>query len=256
MSTIITLSVVIPVYNGSMTIVQALDSVLGQTLPPVEVVIVDDGSTDQTACLVRNFLQSRAPRGWVLLRQTNEGPAAARDAGIRLARGSHVALLDADDIWSPEKLEESVRLLDAHGLDLLGAGLKARSGNPEWCLANKYSMLFRNPFFTSTTVFSRDAYVDVGGFDRTQCYSEDYKLWLAFVWSGKRCGLMGRPYAIYRPASETVHSGMSSKLWRMQSSELGNFSWLHRSGKLSWAWCCLAQAVSWLKFFRRLAMRR
>lgn len=249
------LSVVIPAYNAAETILYSLESVRRQTNPPLEVIVVDDGSADSTSAVVSSYLQENALTNWRLLRQANSGAARARDVGIRSALGSHIALLDADDVWLPERLVSSTRLLTLHRLDLLGARLLSTAANDECRMVDRRAILFSNPFFTSTTVFSRAAYLEVGGFDRAQRYSEDYKLWLAFAWHGKRCGLMDRPYAIYRPHSMGANKGLSSQRWKMQLSECRNFQWLYRSGLAPMAWCLAAQAFSWMKFARRLSAR-
>jgi glycosyltransferase involved in cell wall biosynthesis len=96
-------SVIIPAYNGSPFIRQAIQSVLDQTYPHAEIIVVDDGSTDDTPQLVGAF----GPRV-TLIRQHNQGVAAARNAGLRAARGEFAAFLDQDDWWRPEKLAQQV----------------------------------------------------------------------------------------------------------------------------------------------------
>lgn len=94
-----TISCIVPVYNGAAYIGEALNSILGQTLRPFEVIVVDDGSTDSTAEIVAEYHQTVS-----YVYQENAGPAAARNRGIALARGDFLAFLDADDVWHPEKL--------------------------------------------------------------------------------------------------------------------------------------------------------
>jgi glycosyltransferase involved in cell wall biosynthesis len=103
-------SVIIPVYNGERYLGAALESVLTQTYRPVEIIVVDDGSTDNTAQVVQAF----ARRCTVPLRyfhQENQGPAVARNRGIAKAAGDWSAFLDQDDIWLPPKLERQLALL-------------------------------------------------------------------------------------------------------------------------------------------------
>lgn len=103
-----TVSVVIPAFNAESFLGEALDSVLGQTARPTEVIVVDDGSTDGTRALVRRY--SDAVR---LVTQDNGGAARARNVGARQATGEWLAFLDADDVWLPEKLEKQLRLRNA-----------------------------------------------------------------------------------------------------------------------------------------------
>ena len=105
------ISVIIPVYNGAPYLCAAIDSVLMQTYPPSELIVVDDGSTDDGAALVAALPAPVATR-LILVRQTNQGPAAARNHGLQLATGELVAFLDADDLWLPEKLQQQVLQLN------------------------------------------------------------------------------------------------------------------------------------------------
>lgn len=112
-------SVVIPLYNKAAYIEEALRSVAGQTLPALEIIVVDDGSTDDGAAIV---LGLNLPGVW-LLRQRNRGVAAARNAGIKAARGDYVCFLDADDCYRPGYLAAIAKLAQ----DYPGAGLLATS---------------------------------------------------------------------------------------------------------------------------------
>jgi glycosyltransferase involved in cell wall biosynthesis len=253
----ITITVVVPVYNGGRTVLKALRSVQEQSLAAAEVIIVDDGSVDDTAELVQAFLDGHGLMSWRLVRQHNRGPAGARDTGIRLASSTHVALLDADDEWTPHKLTSSVQALEQLNLDIVGASLgnrRAAISGAECLPISRGSFLFRNPYFTSTVVFGRAAYFEVGGFDTTQRYAEDYKLWLHFVWQGKRAGLLADACASYRP-DRGAGPGLSSHLWRMETGELGNYISLYRSGLLGLPMVAAACTFSLAKFLRRCARR-
>ena len=104
-------SVVIPTFNRKELVFQALDSVARQTCPPLEVIVVDDCSSDGTVEALR---AARFPFPVRIVSQaTNQGPAAARNAGILKAGGRYIAFLDSDDVWLPEKLERQVALFDA-----------------------------------------------------------------------------------------------------------------------------------------------
>jgi glycosyltransferase involved in cell wall biosynthesis len=93
-------STIIPVYNGERYLAQAIESVLAQTYRPVEIIVVDDGSTDSSADVAKRFADSQVQYFY----QTNSGPGAARNQGVNLARGDFFAFLDADDVWLADKL--------------------------------------------------------------------------------------------------------------------------------------------------------
>lgn len=117
-----TVSVVLPVYNGDRFIARALDSILSQDPPPLEVIVVDDGSTDGTADTVRRYTQAAQVS---LLRQDNQGPAAARNRGIECASGDYLAFIDADDQWPAGRLRWQLDYLRAHpGVDIIQGALQ------------------------------------------------------------------------------------------------------------------------------------
>ena len=105
-------SVVVPTYNRAYCLARTIDSALGQTHPSVEVIVVDDGSVDETAEMVAARYGSDARVR--LIRQANAGVSAARNTGLRVARGDYVALLDSDDVWEPWKLELQVACMQGN----------------------------------------------------------------------------------------------------------------------------------------------
>lgn len=169
-------TVVIPAYNSRTTLLEAIASVRAQTCPPREIIVVDDGSRDGTAEAVA------ALDGPVhLVRQANGGPARARNAGLALARGEWLAMLDADDVWLPEKLE---RQLARGSADCILTGLwwpgprgeigHAYRGPLErdaLCAAMLQSNVLAGG--CSTALIRRTTLERVGGFDPTYVASED-----------------------------------------------------------------------------------
>ena len=102
-------SIITPCYNGAQYISQTIDSVLAQTYGDWEMIIVDDGSKDNSAQIVRAYMEKDSRIKF--LQQPNAGSAAARNNGIRNAQGQYIALLDADDLWDPEFLEDQIRFM-------------------------------------------------------------------------------------------------------------------------------------------------
>jgi len=107
-------SVIIPAYNAEKFIADTLDSVFAQTYRPIEVLVVDDGSTDKTAKIIKEFQASKVNRSnrtnLTYIYQENSGPSKARNVGIKAAKGEYIAFLDADDLWTKNKLEKQIKL--------------------------------------------------------------------------------------------------------------------------------------------------
>lgn len=167
-------SVIVPVFNGVRFLAEAIESVLRQTAPPLELLVVDDGSSDGSAALARGFA------GVTVIERGHAGVSAARNVGVAAARGTHLAFLDADDEWAPEKLERQLALLrDEPSAGLAVARLDYRFEGiiPAW---------FRGPtdggseagYLPSCWLMPRSTWDRVGRFDETMTHSEDTD-WLA-----------------------------------------------------------------------------
>lgn len=156
-------SVVIPVYNGERFVGEALASVFAQTYRPIEVVVVDDGSTDDSAAVAASFAEVR------VLSQPNGGVAAARNTGIRESRGELVAFLDQDDLWEPRKIEAQVEALRRHPeaqyvLTRDRFVLEPGTPRPKWLRPRNLNGEFV-AFEPSAVLVRRAAFVTVGLFD-------------------------------------------------------------------------------------------
>ncbi|MBI5948599.1 MAG: glycosyltransferase family 2 protein [Chloroflexi bacterium] len=168
-------SVVIPVYNGERFLGEAIESVCWQTYRKFEVIVVDDGSTDGSAAI------ARAAAGVTCIQQENRGLAGARNTGIRAALGQLVALLDADDIWTPDKLARQVEWMGAApGFEYTTTlSLEfVEDGSPPPPVFRPEAV--GKPSMTqlpSTWVVRREAFQAVGLFDESYRYAEDVE-WL------------------------------------------------------------------------------
>lgn len=182
-------SVIIPAFNAAATIGRALASVASQTARPDEVIIVDDGSQDQTAEIARTLARAMPDLSVRILSQPNRGAGAARNRALAEARAPYVAFLDADDEWLPEKLEASLRYLEHDGLTLVAHnGWLVRDGGETLldtarryraARDNLFSGLYRRGFIaTSSVVARRDALAAAGGFDEALRTGQDFDLWL------------------------------------------------------------------------------
>lgn len=177
------ISVIIPTYNRKNTLPRAVESVLNQTYKPVEIIIVDDGSTDGT----KEWFSEMYPLVHYIY-QVNSGVSSARNTGINSARGDWIALLDSDDEWLPDKLELQVKLLQNN------AELRFCHTNEIWIRngvrinqRKKHQKYGGNIFkkcldicriSPSSSLFHTSVIKDVGLFDESLDVCEDYDLWL------------------------------------------------------------------------------
>lgn len=195
MTTLPLVSVIVPTYNCERFANEAISSILTQDYPNIEVIVVDDGSTDGTI----DGLPHKNPRVKVM-QQKNAGPAAARNRGAAVARGEFLAFLDCDDVWLPGKLTAQVQFLLhnpevclVHGNYLDWYPDEAGSYPPASSFASQYApapqatsdsgwayteLLVSFVLCTSTVLMRREHFQRVGGFDESFRIGEDYDLWL------------------------------------------------------------------------------
>lgn len=182
------ISVVIPLYNQSEFVRFAIQSVLQQTIESYEIIVVDDGSTDDSRMVVSEF----GDRVHYIY-QENQGLAGARNTGIRAVKGDLIGLLDADDIWMPDYLEKMTALVARHpdaavffccarSVDEQGRDLPQIFGKPAMRLDSLYHTLLRANFIIPSTILMRRSAIErVGLFDSSLRSCEDWDLWLRLL---------------------------------------------------------------------------
>jgi glycosyltransferase involved in cell wall biosynthesis len=172
----LTVSVIIPVYNGARFISAALDSVLAQDVSSMEIIVVDDGSTDETVNIVHRYPQA------TLLQQENQGPAAARNRGVERASGEFLAFIDADDCWPAGRLRWQIDYLRDHpDVDIVQGKLQPMRHNTAGktpCEAAHYANSL------CTALLASDAFLRVGPLDESLRYCEDLDWFFAAQASG------------------------------------------------------------------------
>jgi len=176
-------SVIIPTYNRGWTIKRAVDSVLAQTFRDFELIVVDDGSEDDTAAILAGYGTDIR-----VIRQANAGVSAARNAGIHAAEGKFIAFLDSDDYWLPEKLHVQIAYFNAQPEVVIcqTEEIWIRNGkrvNPKKVHKKPSGRIFRASLALclvspSAVMLRRDVFAQIGGFDETLPACEDYDLWL------------------------------------------------------------------------------
>lgn len=179
-------SVIIPVHNRPLRVRRAIESVLAQTFADFELLVVDDGSTDDTPGVLAE-LQAGNPARMRVFSQPNKGVSAARNLGLTQARGSLFALLDSDDSWLPQKLERQVTYLLAHTYEVCQTEeiwmRRGRRVNPMHKHAKPSGAFFARALelclvSPSCVLFTRHFVDTVGFFDESLPACEDYDLWL------------------------------------------------------------------------------
>jgi len=217
----------VPAWNSARFLPSTLDSVYAQRVPADEILVIDDGSTDDTATVVGRHPKVR------YVRQDNAGPSAARNHGARLARGSLLAFLDADDRWEPEYLERTVDHLGRHpavGLVMPAVRYITADGRPTSHVRRKRHPGDRYTFASLLTgdagtivnpVIRREPFRAVGGYDESMRTAEDCDLWIRLA-AVTELAYLPEPLLLYR-----VHPGSLS------GNVLANArAWLHLLDKI------------------------
>jgi glycosyltransferase involved in cell wall biosynthesis len=179
------ISVIIPVYNGEKTIGETIASVLKQTYKNWEILVIDDGSQDATLEVLREINDPRLN----VFSYPNAGQAVSRNRGIELARGEYIAFLDADDLWTPDKLETQLKALQENPQAAVAyswtdyideSGQFVQSGRHITINGDVYAALLVNNFLEngSNVLIRQQALTEVGGFEASLPPAEDWDLWL------------------------------------------------------------------------------
>lgn len=185
-------SVIIPVYNSAETVERALLSVINQTYRNIEIIVVDDGSTDNTNDVLNSYKESITS-----IKQANQGAGAARNSGVLASGGDYIAFLDADDVWHKSKIEVQVGIFKRHPeikvcntqCGPLGKNNKANECDAEgvdnvgFSVEDDFNKFFLDPYLGTPSVMVRKKDFDcVGGFDEGLATAEDIDLWLRLAY--------------------------------------------------------------------------
>jgi teichuronic acid biosynthesis glycosyltransferase TuaG len=211
------ISIITPAYNAALFIGQTIDSVVAQSYTHWELIIVDDGSSDQTATIVKEYAKKDPRIQYVY--QTNGRQGKARNNGLRKAKGKYIAFLDADDLWEKEKLSVQLATLKKSDVDLVFSDAFLFSDHPSKNQRmNTNPQLFKgvsglkqfmggNKIPILTVLATKESILTCGGFieDLAVQNAEDYHLWLHMIILGKSfLSIEGPPLAYYRLHSSAV----------------------------------------------------
>ena len=256
-------TVIIPCYCCFDTVERALRSVVGQSLLPREIILVDDSSDDEGQTLLTlkkliNDFNSTASEIRLIALKNNVGAAGARNAAWDLASSDLVAVLDSDDAWHPRKIEIQYQWMKEHPMVALSGHLYSQvdeNGEPSDVPSSFSakpcdfrSMLFKNPLVTRTVMLRRDIPLR---FAMGKRYAEDYLLWLQTMALGLQVFILSVDLA-YSFKSSYGESGLSGNMWAMEQGVQDNFIRLYKDQEITLVTFLLASLFSFLKYFRRV----
>jgi glycosyltransferase involved in cell wall biosynthesis len=223
-------TVLIPTYNCATYIRTAIDSALAQTYPAVEIIVIDDGSTDETQAILQSYKDKIH-----IIKQSNQGAATARNAGLAIAQGEYIATLDADDSWLPERLEKMVKFMQNSPCDIVLTNFYLVNE------ANQYIKIYFNPNFSPpkkqyqallrtplpfVMMLARTKLIKALNYDETLVIAEDYDLYLRALQNGACWGYLSEPLANYRmrvnSLSHSYDKNYKYYLWRIFNKHRAN----------------------------------
>ncbi|WP_214228856.1 glycosyltransferase [Pedobacter sp. B4-66] len=254
-----TISVIIPMYNAAYTIEETLYSVINQTNKVFEIIIVDDGSVDNSLEIVKKLAFLHTGQNIKIIEKGNGGVSSARNAGMQIAKGDLFALLDSDDVWLPNKLEKQLTILRDHStIDFLGC---SRNNEALKIIFKKIETLHKASVTellikmypqTSTAIFKRELYEQLGGYNETLTHAEDGNLWIRYCANSN---------FYYLPESLVItgggkpsfgHSGLSANLTAMQKGNEFTLKEARKAKLISFPVFSVLYIFAKLKYVRRL----
>lgn len=261
-------SVIIPAFNAESTIADAINSVFLQEMnEDIEIIVINDGSTDNTAQVVSSITLQNPQCKIVLLNQINQGVATARNNGVNIATGSYIAFLDADDIWKKNKLKRQIDFLDEHldfslvGGNFNGLGadffrLKKIDNTDNYYEVTFDNLLLKHYFQPSTVLLRKDIFLNVGGFKSGMTHAEEGLLFFKLAYS-YRCSLDKDIYINYGNNKHAfADSGLASNLKKMQAGEIYNLFYIYRAGMIGIIRFTSLVLYSCAKFTRRIFIKK
>lgn len=212
-------SVIMAAYNAEKTIVQAIASVLGQTYSKLELIVINDGSNDQTSAMVKNFID-KDKRVRLIENSVNSGVSKSRSIGFQMAEGEWIAILDSDDIWVAEKIEKQISLQKKRDAEFIftGSAFIDRNGHfKNWILhvpkEVTYQYLLKQNIISNSSVLVKKELLHSFWICNDEMH-EDFACWINILRSGRKAYGIDEPLLIYRisPASKSGNKFKAAKM--------------------------------------------
>jgi glycosyltransferase involved in cell wall biosynthesis len=209
-------SVIIPAYNSAKFVGGAIESVLAQTMQDFEIIVVDDGSKDETAKAVERFLADSRVR---YLRQENRGLPGARNAGAKVSHGEYLAFLDADDYLAPNALQAMREKFEESGSAWLNVGVLKLEGenrtirHPGLPESDLLLAILEDDFITRSPFYPRKEFFAIGMYDEEIRMREDWDINIRMIAAGKPFVLLDEPLYLYTRTEGSITTGNLHKLF-------------------------------------------
>lgn len=243
-------SVIIPAFNASETIISCLNSVILQTYSNIEIIIIDDGSTDNTLDIVKEYKEIENITNLQIVSQINSGPSAARNLGIKMATGEFIAFLDSDDTWTLNKIEKQIQVFQSKKNAILVGTLTKYITSKKLIEQISFKKLLRKNYFSTPTVICKSDVLKEFQFNHKQKYSEDYRLWLQIA-EKYHCFILNEALVNLYSKRTYGEKGLSANLWAMEKGELSNYYFFFKKGSISILYFIFIVSFSFIKFIKR-----
>ncbi len=248
-------------FNAEKCIVNTLESVVNQTFTDYEIIIINDGSTDNSPQIVNDFFkkQSNTSVKYKLINKANGGVSSARNIGMTVAEGMYIALLDSDDSWANDKLEKQLAVFEKDAsIDLICSAFINNDPivslfKPKESLTHILAkdLLYKNYFHPSTSIFKKSILNDVGLFNENQSFSED-ALFFIKACHIKKCVFLNIGHCFFGGGKSFFgQSGLSKNIWKMEKGELSNIFYAYSNDIINLFEFSIISSFSLLKFIRR-----
>ena len=247
-------------YNASGTIEKTLMSINDQSYKNYEIIIVDDGSNDDSVKKVERFFNEFKGLRYIIIKQKNMGVSVARNKGLKVSKGDLIALLDSDDYWKSNKLEEQIKVLQEHPqIDLLATNRNGESYkrfflkrlnqlNPISCRM----MMYKNFLITPTVIFKKEILGTTGFFDERLTHAEDWDYFIRIT-KNYQAYLLNKSLVITGEGKPNFgHSGLSANLWKMYIAERKTIRKAKESKAIGALEVLIIEPFLFLKFLRRV----